>query len=115
MPPPDVATLGARLLEINLEINREAFAGGLYSVAYHALAAALHCARAAQDAGRLAVVAQRARDQVAWINQQAPAYEHSTPSAAVRGFPGIFALLARQADAAIILVERACEPGRSPQ
>ena len=28
---------------------------------------------------------------------------------------GIFALLAWHADAAITLVERACEPGRSPQ
>jgi hypothetical protein len=43
-----------------MALNREAFAAGSYEVAYHALAAALHCAIDLEASQLLSGVAQRA-------------------------------------------------------
>ena len=80
-----------------MQTNREAFDGGFYSVAYHSLAAALQCARAMPDDQKLERIAEVATEQLVWIDQHAPDYEHSTPSAAQRGHKSIYFLLAGQA------------------
>jgi predicted membrane-bound spermidine synthase len=79
-----------------LGLSREAFAAGLYNAAYHALAAAMHCARVLPDDDALEAVAALAQQQLAAIDQHAPNYEHSSAAAAQRGHDNIFALLARQ-------------------
>jgi hypothetical protein len=82
-----------------LTLNHEAFAAGRYNAAYHALAAALHVAHALQDTEGLARVERLVGEQLVWIDDMAPEYEHSTPSAATRGHHSIFTLLAHQAQA----------------
>ncbi len=77
--------------------NEDAFAAGLYNAAYHALAAALHCARQLQDDESLARVKDTASTQLHWIDENAPDYEHSSRSAEVRGHDSVFYMLARQA------------------
>jgi hypothetical protein len=87
----------AGLCEALLSINERAFQQGSYNVAYYARAAAFHAAREQNNTEQLALIHQRATDQLATIDRKAPAYEHSTRSAHVRGHESIFALLARQA------------------
>jgi hypothetical protein len=86
--------------------NREAFDAGHYNTAYHTLAAALHEAQGQQAAQDLCRVQHVAEEQLAWIDQAAPAYEHSTPSAASRGHTSIFALLAHQAHTRFLMPQR---------
>ncbi len=90
-------SLLVRLYEQLKQVNHEAFGAGLYSVAYHSLAAALQCAREQPDNRNLKEIARVAVEELVWIDQHAPGYEHSTPSAAQRGHKSIFALLAAQA------------------
>jgi hypothetical protein len=92
-----------------MALNREAFDAGHYHTAYHALAAALYEAQEQQAAQDLAMVQRVAEEQLAWIDRTAPAYEHSTPSADARGHTSIFAMLARQAHARLLLLQ---EQGR---
>jgi hypothetical protein len=82
-----------------LALNREAFAAGYYTTAYHALAAALHLAHARQDTEGLSEVERMASEQLAVIDITAPAYEYSTRSAEASGLPSIFLMLAREAQA----------------
>jgi hypothetical protein len=65
-------------------LNREAFDAMHYSTAYHVLAVALHEAYTQSDDYQLALVQRRAEAQLAGIDRDAPAYKHSTPSAAAR-------------------------------
>jgi hypothetical protein len=94
--PPSAADV-QELYDRSMSVSAEAFAAGLYNVAYHALASASHCARLLPDDERLARVARTATQQIAEIDQVAPEYEHSTQSAAARGHHNIFTLLAKQA------------------
>ncbi len=90
-------SLSGELYDRLMQINREAFGGGLYSVAYHSLAAALPCARAIPDDQQLEQIAPVAAEELVGIDRHSPGYEHSTPSAAQRGHKSIFSLLAGQA------------------
>jgi hypothetical protein len=89
----NVSNLSERLLAV----NEEAFGLRQYNTAYHALAAALHCARYEMDEAVLAEVARRAAAQLKEIDSADPAYEHSTATAHRRGHESIFHLLERQA------------------
>ncbi len=55
-----------------MAINALSFAGGQYTVAYHALVAALHCAQDLRDGARALAVLQRADEQREAITRQAP-------------------------------------------
>ena len=102
-PQPEEQTMPAEIgamYERLVTLNRQAFEGSHYDVAYHALMAALHCAQEARDADRLAAVEVTATEQLAWIDAQASAYRHSTASADARHHHvSIFTTLARQARA----------------
>jgi hypothetical protein len=87
-----------------IALNHEAFDAGYYSTAYHTLAAALHMAYAHQDAEGLARVEHLAREQLAVIDATDPEYEYSTQAAEARGHPSIFTMLARQAQAMLLML-----------
>lgn len=80
-----------------IDLSRKAFAGQQFSVSYHLLSAAMHCASDEKDAAHLALVAQLATEQLAVIDANHPEYEHSTLSSQKRGHENIFVLMARQA------------------
>jgi hypothetical protein len=98
------------LCERLLGANEDAFALGQYNTAFHALAAALHCARYEKDEAALAEVAERAARQLTVIDSAEPTYEHSTASARVRGHESIFHLLERQAVMGLKLVHQQAVP-----
>ena len=98
----DTDSLFSRLMML----NREAFDAGQYNIAYHILMAALHAAQEQRAAQALMTVQRVAEEQLAEIDRRAPAYEHSTASAHTRGHVSIFALLARQAQAHIVMLQR---------
>ena len=83
-----------------LAINRQAFAGAHYEVAYHALAGALHCAIDDDDHAKMRDVQAIAGHQRDWIDQYRPEHRLSTASARTRGQNSMFAMLERQAAAA---------------
>jgi hypothetical protein len=87
----------AGLCEALLVINERTFQQGSYNVAYHALAGAFHAAREQNNTEQLALIHQRATDQLATIDRESPAYEHSTRTARARGHESVFSLLAHQA------------------
>ncbi|HUS13919.1 MAG TPA: hypothetical protein VM536_02775 [Chloroflexia bacterium] len=70
--------------------NHDAFAAGLYEVAYHALAAALHWADTARDANRLHEIQNQAHAQRAWIVANAPTHRISPQAAALRGNRSVY-------------------------
>ncbi len=73
-----------------MTINEEAFAMRLFNVAYHALAAALPGALELQDEAALQRIGDIANSQLAWIDRNAPNYEHSTASAQLRGHASVY-------------------------
>ena len=79
-----------------LTLNAAAFEAGHFDAAYHMLAAALHWARDFSQVEWLSQVEDLANEQLAWIDENDPAYHHSTQSAENGGNPGIFRQLARQ-------------------
>ena len=89
------------LYEQLVALSQNAFAARLFSTAYHALAAALHCARVLPDDAPLERIGVLAEQQLAGIDSQDPDYEHSSTAAARRGHENIFTLLARQARAIV--------------
>ncbi len=66
-------------------LDEEAFAAGLFNVAYHSLSAALECAIRLPTDEEVLAIESVAAEQLAWIDQNEPEYEHSTSSAATRG------------------------------
>ena len=94
------------LFERIMLLHNEAFQDARYSVAYHMLAAALHCASDSHDARQLAHIGTIATEQLAWIDAHAPTYEHSTHSAALRGHASIYAMLSRQAQGKVLVLQR---------
>ena len=91
------------LFERLMVLNREALTAAHDDTAYHVLAAALHGVYTRPHAHQLARVQRSAEAHSAGIGRDAPAYQHSTSSAAARGHKSIFMLLARQAHAKIQL------------
>ncbi len=93
------ATPGAaeELYGILMTANHTAFANGWFNAAYHALAGALHCASLLPGDQALREVEHVATDQLAWIDQHAPEYEHSSSTAGKRNHQSVFLLLAHQA------------------
>jgi hypothetical protein len=89
-----------------LGVSREAHGAGLHEVAYHALSAALHAAESAGDRGAVAAIAREAREQIDWIDANAPAHRLSTASAKRHDHPGVYAMLGRQAAMLARLMER---------
>ncbi len=102
--------LAKDMYERLMAVNQQAFEAGLFNVAYHALAAALYCARQLPDNQGLHAVERVAREQLAWIDQNAPGYEHSSESAAQRNHESIFLALARQAAASVQINHRREHP-----
>jgi len=88
-----------------MRINQEAFADRHYDIAYHALAAALHCEQTLKDIQGLVEVEWVAHEQLQWIDAHHPEYEHSTQSAFARGRLSIYYQLARQARARVQIIE----------
>jgi hypothetical protein len=79
-----------------LQINDKAFEEGNYEAAYHALAAALHCAIPLQEGALLRELEARAREQRDWIDTQAADHALSAQSAAVHGHRSSYASLVMQ-------------------
>src|SRR4051812_41801496 len=80
-----------------IDQNVQAFAGRQFEIAYHALAAALHCAESLQDGRLLSDVERSAGEQDRWIEDNAPFHRVSPAQAKARGNDSIFSSLARQA------------------
>jgi hypothetical protein len=99
VPPRSKVSSTGVFVEPLLAISREAHARGQHEVAYHALTSALHAAYDARDRGALSAVAQEAAGQIAWMDDHAPEHRLSTTSASGHNHPGVYALLARQANA----------------
>jgi hypothetical protein len=93
------------LFEQLIRISRKALDGSHYSVAFHALAAALHYAQDEANIERLLLVESIAFKQLEWIDVNAPQYEHSTRSSKRRGAPNIFQSLTRQARTGVTLIK----------
>lgn len=94
------------LFEKLVVLDQEAFSAGHYSVAYHLLAAALHCAVDDNNLQNLARVSTMAAEHLVWIDANAPDYEHSTISATARGHGSIYSMLARQAQGKTLILNR---------
>ena len=88
-----------------MQINQEIFADGHYKVAYHVLAAALHCARTLGDIPGLVEVERVANEQLRWIDDRHPEYEHSTQSVSKFGYPSIYDSLALRARARVWIIQ----------
>jgi hypothetical protein len=89
-----------------MSINQEAFAGGYYDIAYHTLAAALHCAQSLNDEKGLSGVERVAEEQLEWIDLHHPEYRYSTQSSSKRGHPNIYGNLIRQVKAIVLINQR---------
>ena len=87
-----------------IDLNKRTFQAREYDLAYHALMAALHCARSLKHIPYLLHVQQIAKEELVWIDAHDPEYEHSTPSTATRSHPSIFHTLAVQANAVVTLL-----------
>ncbi len=82
-----------------ISINKEAFDAGLFDVAYHVLAAALHCAKNIETGSPLEDIAQIAALQLKAIDQFHPEYVHSSKSTLNRSHgKSIFSLIYIQAE-----------------
>ncbi len=79
-----------------MDINAEAFEQGHYEIAYHILAAALHCGLLLEDKGVLEELEQRALKQRNWINRYTPEHPLSSQSASAKGHVDVYTSLLRQ-------------------
>ena len=82
-----------------MQINQDAFEQGHYEVAYHTLAAALHCGLLLEEQGVLEALEQRALQQRDWIDTYASAHHLSSQSASAQGHSGVYTSLLRQIQA----------------
>jgi len=101
-----------------LAINQDAFNAGLFNVAYHALMSALHCAELLESDQPLQKVSKLAIEQLAWIDQHYPEYEHSTQSALkLHMGDGIFLNLSHQAQTLLMMrqTKHLTEPGKEAE
>ncbi len=82
-----------------ISLNKEAFEAGLFDVAYHILAAALHCAKNIESGTPLEDIAKIASQQLGAIDQFHPEYVHSSKSTLNRSHgKSIFSLIYIQAE-----------------
>ena len=88
-----------------MTLSREAHEFGLHEVAYHSLCAAMHAAQTGNDPAGVARVADVAREQIDWINTHVPAHRLSTASARRHDHPGVYAMLERQAEAVLRMLD----------
>ena len=79
-------------------LSQEAHTLGQHEVAYHALTAAMHAAQDSQNVAGLRGVVKEAQRQIASIDANTPAQRLSTTSAGRHNHPGVYAMLARQAE-----------------
>jgi hypothetical protein len=82
--------------------NTELFAAGQFEVAYHVLAAAMHCANSLRDGGLLEEVQHRAQEQGEWIDRHAAEHPLSSRNAHFRNNESIYVSAARQAHAMLL-------------
>ena len=80
-----------------MALSQRAFSGGQFAVAYHALAAATHCAIDLQDEEQLLEVERVAYEQIQWIDSYAPTDMLSTLSSKSRHTHNLWTSLANQA------------------
>jgi len=100
---PDSGT-AENLYQQLLAINAQAFQAHLFDAAYHALMAALECAKEMGSDEPLKNISQIAREQNAWIDRNHPEYGHSTQAAAQHNLPeSILSRLAEQAEAILTM------------
>ena len=100
MDTPIAEDLYARLIEI----NRQEFEAGYFDAAYHTLMSALYCAEEITSDEPLTQVSKIAIEQIQWIDEFRPEYDHSTRSAAKRQqTDSIFSRLSAQAEVALKL------------
>jgi hypothetical protein len=85
-----------------IDQNVLAFADRYFEIAYHALAAAMHCAEALGDKELLSAVQRSAEEQDRWIEANAPEHQLSATRATQRGNESIFSSLARQCHAHLL-------------
>jgi hypothetical protein len=97
----DVAALATKLSDDLLAESRSALAAGMYEVAYHALAGALHGAEEASDDQRLRAIQAEATSQQNAVDERSPQHRLSRLSGKDRGHRGWFDALAMQANAVI--------------
>ena len=82
-----------------LTINEQTFQAGNYNAAYHALTAALYCAQDINSDEPLRNIIKTALQELEWIDQNQPEYEHASQSARRRHqTDSIFSKLATQAE-----------------
>jgi hypothetical protein len=93
------------LIEQLLRINAATYEAGRYEVAYHVLAAALHCAEELADLELVTAVQQRAERQQADLDEVSPAHQLSTRGATGRGTSPLFTSLGRTAHATAIRIK----------
>ncbi len=93
-----------------MDINQEAFGQGLYEVAYHALAAALHCAYPLEEQVLLDVLERRAREQRDWIDSSASEHVLSSQSASLRGHESVYNTLIRQIQTRKLMQQSSISP-----
>jgi hypothetical protein len=86
-----------------LALNTAAVAAGQFEAAYHFLMAALHCAEATKDKGRLVEVVDRARAQRNAVDALIPTHRLATQRA--HGGHSIYEMAAVEADAVIKRLE----------
>ncbi len=79
-----------------MDINKQAFEQGHYEVAYHILAAALHCALLLNEQAVLIALEQRAREQRDWIDSSVSQHPLSTQSASLHGHASVYTSLLKQ-------------------
>ena len=101
-PDSDLSDTYERLLAT----SRAMTARGLYEVAYHALAAAMHCAEALGDSERLVVVEREAREQLMWIDDRDPEHQLSTVSATKRRNRSVYQSLLTRTHGVRLRVQR---------
>ncbi len=88
-----------------VSISTEAFTARAYETAYHALAAALHCAQDAGNEDQISGAGRFAQEQNAWIDANDSAHRLSTESARARGHESVYSSLGKQARTTILLVK----------
>jgi hypothetical protein len=98
-----------------MSINEQAFGQGDYEVAYHALAAALHCAYLLKEQGLLTALEQRAGEQRDWIDTAAANHPLSSQAASLHGHVGVYTSLVKQIQARQLLLRiHSPHPSASP-
>ena len=101
MTHPRQSEVKARVLADQLmRLNSSSYDAGRYEVAYHLLAAALHCAEELCDLQLASSVQARAEQQQAQLDETQPPHPLSSRGARGRGTHPLFATLARTARAA---------------